>query len=77
LLYHALILDPCTRCGHKLHSEVLAAGSFRVVAYFDDDPRSATHAERVERCPKCGANLGGEVLDASRVGMKTRIHPTT
>ena len=68
------MLDRCTRCGYKLRSEVLAVGSFRIVAYFDGDPRSATHAERVERCPECGANLGGEVLVVRCVGMKTRIH---
>lgn len=51
----ATMLTPRENCGHGLWSEVRASGASRLLVHFDDDERSATHAEHVRRCPGCGA----------------------
>ena len=53
----ATMRTECDECGHRLRAELRSAGAFRFVVHFDDDERSATHAERTPSCPSCGVRL--------------------
>ena len=46
-------------CGHGILCEVRPGGKhIGFLAFFDDEPMSATYGQRVERCPNCGEQLG-------------------
>jgi hypothetical protein len=57
------MLAPCPHCGYALWAEVRHIGAFRFVVYFDEEERSATHAEQISSCPECDADLLGHALD--------------
>lgn len=46
-------------CGHSILCEVRSGGErIGYLAFFDDEPKSETCGQRVERCPGCGEQLG-------------------
>ena len=46
-------------CGHAILCEVQPEGErIGFLAFFDDEPTSATRGQRVENCPSCGEQLG-------------------
>jgi hypothetical protein len=45
-------------CGHSILCEVKPGGEhIGFLAFFDDEPTSATCGQRVESCPDCGVRL--------------------
>jgi hypothetical protein len=45
-------------CGHGILCEVRPGGEYiGFLAFFDDEPTSATCGQRVESCPDCGEQL--------------------
>jgi hypothetical protein len=58
----AALLCPCAYrifCVVRRESERLGS-----LVFFDDDPTSQTHGERIHECPGCGERLGLLLLSA-------------
>jgi hypothetical protein len=54
---NAVMLNPCSKCGHRLWRSVRAIGEYKVLLFMDDEEASNSYGKELRQCPTCGTSL--------------------